>query len=56
MHKKGPAAAGQLVFLCGGDKDLFETATKDLDLMGKVRACITQQGEVDGGKTLQRRR
>lgn len=33
---QGPAANGQLVFLCGGDKDLFDRATKDLDLMGKV--------------------
>lgn len=33
---QGPAATGQLVFLCGGDKDLFDKASKDLDLMGKV--------------------
>lgn len=33
---KGPAATGQLVFLCGGDRDLFDTVSEDLDLMGKV--------------------
>lgn len=35
---QGPAATGQLVFLCGGDRDLFDKASKDLDLMGKVRS------------------
>lgn len=38
---QGPAANGQLVFLCGGDRDLFDRATKDLDLMGKVCAPST---------------
>lgn len=40
-HVQGPAAAGQLVFLCGGDEDLFGTASEDLGLMGKVSAYIT---------------
>lgn len=33
---QGPAATGQLVFLCGGDRDLFDKVSEDLDLMGKV--------------------
>lgn len=41
LWQQGPAATGQLVFLCGGDKELFETAAKDLDLMGKVCICVS---------------
>eukprot|EP00904_Undaria_pinnatifida_P013115 jgi/Undpi1/8934/HiC_scaffold_26.g11395.m1 len=32
---KGPAAKGQLVFLCGGDKDLYDRVANDFSLMGK---------------------
>lgn len=46
-RSKGPAAAGQLIFLCGGDKDLFDAAAKDLDLMGKVCARLSF-GEREG--------
>ena len=34
---KGPAAQGQLIFLCGGDETLFKSCAADLDSMGKVR-------------------
>ena len=34
---KGPAAAGALVFLCGGDKPLFEQVSAELEAMGKAR-------------------
>lgn len=36
VYVKVPAANGQLVFLCGGDRELFDVAAQDLDLMGKV--------------------
>lgn len=42
LYQKGPAVTGQLVFLCGGDEELFSEATKDLDLMGKVRVRVPQ--------------
>ncbi|CAN0127073.1 unnamed protein product, partial [Laminaria digitata] len=42
---KGPAANGQLVFLCGGDRDLFDKATKDLDLMGKASHYLGPVGK-----------
>ena len=33
---KGPAEAGQLIFLAGGDRALFERARPALDVMGKA--------------------
>ncbi|CAN0161484.1 unnamed protein product [Ascophyllum nodosum] len=42
---KGPAAAGQLIFLCGGDKDLFDAAAGDLDLMGKASHFLGPVGK-----------
>mmetsp|Transcript_7010 Transcript_7010/g.16381 ORF Transcript_7010/g.16381 Transcript_7010/m.16381 type:complete len:301 (-) Transcript_7010:240-1142(-) len=33
---KGPAHAGQLIFLCAGDEALFQEAQADLDVMGKA--------------------
>ncbi|GBF93518.1 glyoxylate succinic semialdehyde reductase chloroplastic [Raphidocelis subcapitata] len=32
---KGPAEAGQLIFLCAGDRPLFDAAAGPLDVMGK---------------------
>jgi len=34
---KGPAAAGQLIFLTGGDQDLYTSVAADLDAMGKAK-------------------
>mmetsp|Transcript_11931 Transcript_11931/g.14433 ORF Transcript_11931/g.14433 Transcript_11931/m.14433 type:complete len:609 (-) Transcript_11931:178-2004(-) len=34
---RGPAAAGQLIFLCGGDEDVYYDIVAHLDLMGKAR-------------------
>ncbi|CAM9471610.1 unnamed protein product [Pylaiella littoralis] len=42
---KGPAATGQLVFLCGGDRDLFDTVSEDLDLMGKASHYLGSAGK-----------
>ncbi|CAM9443870.1 unnamed protein product, partial [Hapterophycus canaliculatus] len=42
---KGPAAAGQLVFLCGGDEDLFGAASEDLGLMGKASHYLGPVGK-----------
>ncbi len=47
---QGPAAAGQLVFLCGGDKELFDAASKDLDLMGKVSSISFHGAGREGGR------
>ena len=38
---QGPAATGLLVFLCGGDKVLYNMVAQDLHLTGKVRAPST---------------
>ena len=43
---KGPAAAGALVFLCGGDKPLFEQVSAELEAMGKANFYY---GEVGAG-------
>lgn len=43
---KGPAANGQLIFLCGGDKPLFESIASELDAMGKKSFYF---GEVGSG-------
>ena len=34
---KQPAEKGQLIFVCGGDKELFERSTPLLDVMGKAK-------------------
>ena len=34
---KQPAEKGQLIFVCGGDKELYERATPLLDVMGKAK-------------------
>ena len=34
---KGPAAQGQLIFLCGGDEALYAKCAKELDTMGKAK-------------------
>jgi len=34
---KGPAAQGQLIFLCGGDEQLYTSCAVDLDAMGKAK-------------------
>lgn len=47
-----PAANGQLVFLCGGDKELFDIASADLDLMGKVIITIINYSWVDCHQTV----
>jgi len=43
---KGPAAQGQLIFLCGGDGALYQTCAADLDAMGKAKFLL---GEVGAG-------
>lgn len=40
---KQPAEKGQLIFLCGGDKELYEQATPLLKVMGKAQFFL---GEV----------
>ena len=51
---KQPAEAGQLIFVCGGDRELYEQAAPLLDVMGKARFyygpvrdlhCVLQQRE-----------
>ena len=34
---KQPAEKGQLIFLCGGDKELYDRSTPLLDVMGKAK-------------------
>lgn len=41
---KGPAASGQLVFLCGGDEQLFSSCASDLDAMGKAKFFFGKAG------------
>ena len=43
---KGPAANGQLIFLCGGDEALYTECAADLDAMGKAKFFF---GEVGAG-------
>eukprot|EP00320_Phaeocystis_rex_P000880 CAMPEP_0119063336 /NCGR_PEP_ID=MMETSP1178-20130426/6709_1 /TAXON_ID=33656 /ORGANISM="unid sp, Strain CCMP2000" /LENGTH=298 /DNA_ID=CAMNT_0007044701 /DNA_START=20 /DNA_END=916 /DNA_ORIENTATION=+ len=43
---KGPAAAGALIFLCGGDRPLFDTVGAELGAMGKKSFFF---GEVGAG-------
>ena len=40
---KQPAEKGQLIFLCGGDKELYDEATPLLKVMGKAQFFL---GEV----------
>ena len=42
---KGPAAAGALVFLCGGDKPLFEQVSAELEAMGKASFYYGEVGQ-----------
>ncbi len=41
---KQPAEKGQLIFLCGGDKDLYEKATPLLKVMGKAQFLLGEVG------------
>eukprot|EP00614_Pseudopedinella_elastica_P003071 CAMPEP_0172585006 /NCGR_PEP_ID=MMETSP1068-20121228/4502_1 /TAXON_ID=35684 /ORGANISM="Pseudopedinella elastica, Strain CCMP716" /LENGTH=607 /DNA_ID=CAMNT_0013379333 /DNA_START=199 /DNA_END=2022 /DNA_ORIENTATION=- len=41
---KGPAAAGQLIFLCGGSASLYEQVSPELDLMGKAKFLFGATG------------
>jgi len=41
---KGPAAQGQLIFLCGGEETLYKTCEKDLDAMGKAKFFLGPVG------------
>jgi len=41
---KQPAEKGQLIFLCGGDKDLYEKATPLLKVMGKAQFFLGEVG------------
>ena len=55
---KQPAEKGQLIFLCGGDKELYEKATPLLKVMGKAQfflgeVCATRfscKPDTDGNK------
>ncbi|KAG5175322.1 2-hydroxy-3-oxopropionate reductase [Tribonema minus] len=42
---KGPAAAGQLIFLCGGSEPLFERVKGELELMGKASFLLGGVGK-----------
>lgn len=46
---KQPAEKGQLIFLCGGDKDLYDKATPLLKVMGKAQFFL---GEVGNGANM----
>ena len=41
---KGPAATGQLIFLCAGDEELFKEIKQDLDAMGKASLFLGESG------------
>ena len=41
---KGPAAAGQLIFLTGGDQELYTSVAADLDAMGKAKYFLGAVG------------
>ncbi|KAK9834991.1 hypothetical protein WJX81_002574 [Elliptochloris bilobata] len=47
---KGPAEAGQLIFLAGGDRALFERARPALDVMGKAAFYLGPVGAGAGMK------
>lgn len=42
---KGPAESGTLIFLCGGDKDLYEIASPGFDAMGKAKFLFGPVGK-----------
>lgn len=42
---KGPAADGTLIFLCGGDKSIFDSCTAELDAMGKQSHFLGECGQ-----------
>lgn len=46
---KQPAEQGALIFLCGGDQELFEYASPLLDVMGKAKFFL---GEVGNGANM----
>jgi len=46
---KQPAEKGQLIFLCGGDKDLYEEATPLLKVMGKAQFFLGEVGACTPG-------
>ena len=41
---KGPAVAGQLIFLTGGDESLYTSVAADLDAMGKAKFFLGTVG------------
>lgn len=41
---KGPAEQGTLIFLCGGEKELYDKSAPLLDVMGKAKLFL---GEVE---------
>eukprot|EP01052_Picozoa_sp_SAG31_P028167 SAG31_NODE_2696_length_5228_cov_2.063365_1_plen_307_part_00 len=41
---KGPAATGDLIFMCGGEESLYSDVAMDLDAMGKARFLFGQVG------------
>lgn len=42
---KGPAEQGKLVFLCGGDKDVFDMCQSILDTLGKKAFFLGETGQ-----------
>ncbi|KAL3145051.1 hypothetical protein ABBQ32_003540 [Trebouxia sp. C0010 RCD-2024] len=42
---KAPAEKGELIFLCGGDKELYEQATPLLQVMGKAQFLLGEVGK-----------
>lgn len=42
---KVPAETGQLIFLCGGDQQIFDLVSKYLDVMGKAKFLIGPVGQ-----------
>jgi 3-hydroxyisobutyrate dehydrogenase-like beta-hydroxyacid dehydrogenase len=42
---KGPAEQGQLIFLCGGDRKVFDAVQEHLQIMGKVSHFLGNVGE-----------
>lgn len=41
---KGPAAAGELIFLAAGDHNLYSSISEDLDVMGKAKFFLGEVG------------
>jgi len=42
---KGPAEQGTLIFLCGGDKEIYDDCGKQLDSMGKAKYFLGDIGQ-----------